>query len=136
MNQTSNHRSTETQNNLNRISGLIVDAAVKVHMRLGPGLFEEVYKQCLMIELEKRKLNFKAKVCLPVIYDHKVIDIGYRLDLLVESQVIVELKSVNSLHPIHKAQLLTYLKLSKKRLGLLLNFNVPVLPKGIVRIVN
>ncbi len=88
---------------LNEISGKIVDAAVHVHMRLGPGLFEEVYKQCLIIELGKRNLRVLSEVFLPIVYDEKVIDMGYRLDLLVESQVVVELKSVSAIAPIHKA---------------------------------
>ena len=121
---------------LNEISGKIVDAAVNVHIRLGPGLFEEVYKQCLMIELRKRELEVKAEVYLPICYDGHLIDMGYRLDLLVESEVIVELKAVNQIAPIHKAQLLTYLKLAKRKLGLLINFNVPTLPERIVRLVN
>lgn len=121
---------------LNEISGKIVDAAVHVHMRLGPGLFEEVYKQCLMIELGKRNLKVLSEVFLPIVYDESVIDMAYRLDLLVESTVVVEIKSVSSIAPIHKAQLLTYLKLAKKKLGLLINFNVPTLPEGIVRLIN
>lgn len=121
---------------LNDISGNIVDAAIHVHMRLGPGLFEQVYKQCLIIELKKRKLDVRAEVFLPILYDDQLIDVGYRLDLLVESAVTVELKSVSAIAPIHKAQLLTYLKLSQKKLGLLINFNVPTLPEGrIVRLV-
>ena len=130
---------TETQKHrimeINDITGKIVDAAVHVHMNLGPGLFEEVYKQCLIIELEKRGLQVRSEVFLPIVYECKLIDMGYRLDLLVESQVIVELKAVNSIAPIHKAQLLTYLKLAQKKLGLLINFNVPTLPEGIVRLI-
>jgi GxxExxY protein len=121
---------------LNEITGKIVDAAVNVHIRLGPGLFEEVHKQCLLIELRKRDLDVKAEVFMPVVYDGHLIDMGYRLDLLVESEIIVELKSVGQIASIHKAQLLTYLRLAKKKLGLLINFNVPTLPKGIVRIAN
>ncbi len=120
---------------LNEITGKIVDAAVQIHLRLGPGLFEEVYKQCLMIELAKRNLKTKSEVFLPITYDSMLIDMGYRLDLLVESEVIVELKSVSSIAPIHKAQLLTYLKLAQKKVGLLINFNVPTLPEGIVRMI-
>ena len=87
-------------------------------------------------ELRKRKLDVKAGVDLPICYDGHLIDMGYRLDLLVESEVIVELKAVSQIAPIHKAQLLTYLKLAKRKLGLLINFNVPTLPKGILRLVN
>ena len=121
---------------LNAISGKIVDAAVNVHIHLGPGLFEEVYKQCLLLELQKRQLDVKAEVFMPIRYEGHLIDMGYRLDLLVESEIIVELKAVGQIAPIHKAQLLTYLKLAKKKLGLLINFNVPTLPEGIVRLVN
>lgn len=131
-----NHRNTESQNELNQLSGVVVDAAVKVHIKLGPGLFEKVYKQCLLIELRKRKVNIESEVYLPVEYEGHIIDMGYRLDLLLENKLIVELKSVTALAPIHKAQLLTYLKLTKKELGLLINFNVPILPQGIVRLVN
>ena len=120
---------------LNEITGKIIDAAVKVHIALGPGLFEEVYKRCLAIEIKKRNLQVQSEVFLPVIYDNQVIEMGYRLDLLVESVVVVELKAVAALAPIHKSQLLTYLKLANKRLGLLINFNVPLLPQGIVRLV-
>ena len=121
---------------LNEISGKIVDAAVNVHINLGTGLFEEVYKQCLLIELRGRGLDSQAEVQMPVFYNGQRIDLGYRLDLLVESEVIVELKAVSQIAPIHKAQLLTYLKLAKKKLGLLINFNVPTLPEGIVRLIN
>lgn len=129
-------RLRDTEENINRISGAIVDAAFKVHTTLGPGLLEEVYKVCLSIELQKKGLEVKSEVFMPVIYHDLVIDNGYRLDLLVESEVILELKSVEQLHAIHKAQLLTYLKLAKKRLGLLINFNAPVIKDGIVRLIN
>jgi len=105
-------------------------------MKLGPGLFEEVYKQCLLIELRKRNLSVESEVYLPVEYEGQVIDMGYRLDLLLENELIVELKSVSALAPIHMAQLLTYLKLTKKKLGLLINFTVPILPQGIIRLIN
>ena len=106
----------------NFISGNIIDAALKVHTALGPGLLESAYEACLIHELNKRHLNTASQISLPVFYDGVTIDLGYRIDLLVEDLVIVELKAVEKLHPVHKAQLLSYLKLSKKQLGLLLNF--------------
>lgn len=121
---------------LNEISGLIVDRAICVHRKLGVGLLESTYQVCLVYELEKAGLNVRKEVELPVIYDEIKLDAGYRLDVLVENQVILELKSVENLLPIHKAQLLTYLKLANKKLGLLINFNVPLLKQGITRIVN
>ncbi|MCB0338879.1 MAG: GxxExxY protein [Bdellovibrionales bacterium] len=120
----------------NELSGEIVDAAYRVHSKLGPGLMEHVYQVCLKLELEKKGLDVKSEVFMPVLYDNQVIDIGYRLDLLVESDVIVELKAVKELHEAHKAQLLTYLKLTNKQLGLLINFNVPLIKQGIRRFVN
>lgn len=114
----------------------VLDAAMKVHSALGAGLFEEVYKVCLKHELQNLKLNVLSEVGLPVIYDGVELELGYRIDLLVEDSLIVEMKSVQRLAPVHKAQLLTYLKLAKKPVGLLLNFNTVHLKDGIVRIVN
>ena len=122
--------------NHSEISGKIIGAACKVHSALGPGLLEEPYKQCLKHQLLKDGLKVLSEVTLPVLYDGVRIDIGYRLDLLVEDAVIVELKAIERLAPIHKIQLLTYLRLSRKHLGLLLNFNVPSLKQGIVRVIN
>jgi GxxExxY protein len=121
---------------LNQISGLIIDSAIKVHTALGPGLLENVYEACLKHELFKRKLKVMNQVDLPVIYDGVTIDIGYRLDLLVEDSVIIELKAVERLNSIHEAQLLSYLKLSDKKLGLLINFNASRLKHDIKRLVN
>ena len=121
---------------LNAISGQVVDAAMKVHSALGPGLLESAYEACLKHELEKRGLKADQQVCLPVVYDGVKIDLGYRLDLLVENKIIVELKVVERLTSIHEAQLLSYLKLSGKKIGLLTNFNVVRLRDGIKRIVN
>lgn len=127
----------ETQRmRLNDISGQIIDAAMRVHTALGPGLLESAYEACLKYELEKRGLKVKQQVGLPVIYDGVRIDLGYRLDLLVENEVIVELKAVETLSPVHEAQLLSYLKLSGKKIGLLINFNVSRLKDGIRRVVN
>ena len=121
---------------LNEISGHVVDAAMKVHSALGPGLLESAYEACLKHELVKRGLQVEQQVNLPVIYDGVRIDVGYRLDLLVESEVIVELKAVEQLTRVHEAQLLSYLKLSGKKIGLLINFNVTRLKDGIRRMVN
>ena len=123
-------------NKLNEISGQIVDAAMKVHTELGPGLLESAYEACLLHELRKRGYRVLNKVEQPVTYDGIKIDVGYRIDLLVEHKIVVELKSVASLLPIHKAQLLSYLKLGDRKLGLLINFNVVRLKEGIKRMVN
>ena len=121
---------------LNEISGAVVNAAVKVHTALGPGLLENAYEACLLHELHKRGFNVASQVILPVRYDGIVIDIGYRLDLLVENSLVLELKSVEKLLPIHEAQILTYLKLGGYKLGLLLNFNVVHMKEGIKRMIN
>ncbi|MCG7849637.1 MAG: GxxExxY protein [ANME-2 cluster archaeon] len=121
---------------LNKISEEIIGAAMQVHTTLGPGLLESAYEACLKYELEKSGLKVLSQVGLPVIYDGIQIDIGYRLDLLVEDAVIVELKAVKELTPLHNAQLLSYLKLSELQLGLLINFNVVRLKSGIKRMVN
>lgn len=121
---------------LNQITGLIVDRAIVVHRKLGVGLLESTYQVCLIYELEKAGLYVRKEVELPVVYDDIKLDAGYRIDVLVENRIILELKSVERLLPIHKAQLLTYLKLADKKLGLLINFNVPLLKQGIVRIIN
>lgn len=121
---------------LNAISGQIVDAAMKVHSALGPGLLESAYEACLLFELHKRGLKANGQVEFPVVYESVKIDIGYRIDILVEDEVIVELKSVTEISNLHKAQLISYLKLNGKKLGLLINFNTVHLKDGIVRMVN
>jgi GxxExxY protein len=121
---------------INEISGIVVDAAMKVHTALGPGLLENAYEACLLHELRKRGLKTNAQVPLPVVYDGIPVEVGYRLDLLVENAVILELKAVERLLPIHDAQLLSYLKLSGLKLGLLINFNVQHLCDGIKRMAN
>jgi GxxExxY protein len=122
--------------NENDISRQIVDAAFTVHHRLGPGLLESVYETVLAYELDKRNLRFVRQVAIPIMYDHVKIDEGFRADFIVEDAVVVELKSIESVLPVHKKQLLTYLRLTEKRLGLLINFNVPLVKDGITRIVN
>jgi GxxExxY protein len=122
---------------LNNISFNVISAAIKVHETLGPGLLESVYQKCMEIELKKRGLQVESEVDRPVIYEgERITDLGFRIDLLVESAVIVELKSVEEVKPVHKKQLLTYLRLAKKDLGLLINFNEVLLKKGIYRIAN
>jgi GxxExxY protein len=121
---------------LNAVSGQIVDAAIKVHTAIGPGLLESAYEECLAYELRKRGIKVATQVVLPLVYDGVRIDAGYRLDLLVEDVVIVEVKSVERFAPIHEAQLLAYLRLSGLRLGLLINFNVLHLKDGIKRMAN
>ena len=118
---------------IEHIAEQIVDSAFKVHSALGPGLLESVYQTCMVWELESRGLEVRQEVALPVIYDDKRLDAGVRLDLLVEELVIVELKSVERMLPVFDAQLLTYLKLSGKPLGFLINFNVPLIKDGIRR---
>jgi GxxExxY protein len=120
---------------LNEISGHIVEAAMRVHTVLGPGLLENAYEACLRHELLKRGLQVQQQVVLPVVYDGTKIDLGYRLDLLVEQEVIIEVKAVEKATPLHEAQLLSYLKLGHKKLGLLINFNVVHLKNGIKRMV-
>ena len=121
---------------INDITGQIIDAAMKVHMRLGPGLLESSYEACLAYELTQRGVKVRTQVPQPIFYDGVKLEVGYRLDLLVEDTVIVELKAVEHVLPIHRAQVITYLKLSNKRIGLLINFNVKLLKDGIKRIAN
>lgn len=121
---------------INEITGQIVDSAMKVHTALGPGLLESAYEACLTHELKKRGLHAVTQVGLPVEYGGVKLEVGYRIDILVENQVIVEVKAVSEIHPIHEAQLLSYLKLDDKRIGILINFNVLRLKDGIKRMAN
>lgn len=121
---------------LNDITGQIVDAAIKVHSRLGPGLLESAYEACLAYELRHRGLQVATQVALPIQYEGVELDAGYRLDLLVEALVIVEHKAVEKMIPLYDAQLLSYLKLSGHKIGLLINFNVVQLKDGIKRLAN
>jgi GxxExxY protein len=122
---------------LNLLSSRIIEGAINVHNELGPGLLESVYHACMLIELKSLDLEVKCEVPLPVFYrGQKVIDDGFRLDLLVEDKIIVELKSVENIQPVHKKQVLTYLRLAQKPLGLLINFNERLLKDGITRIIN
>ena len=122
---------------MRQVTSEIINAAIEVHKELGPGLLERVYQKCMFIELQERGLQVEEEVDLPIVYkNRRVDDLGYRLDLLVESQVIVELKSVQAIEPVHKKQLLSYLRLARKDLGLLINFNVDLVKDGICRIAN
>jgi GxxExxY protein len=119
--------------NDNTLTGKIIGAAIEVHRTLGPGLLESAYEACLIYELQLRRLKVEHQKPLPVFYKDVMLDCGYRLDVVVENQVIVEIKTVSSIAPIHEAQLLSYLKLSDCKMGLLINFNVSVLKDGIRR---
>ena len=121
---------------INDVTGAVVDAALKVHSVLGPGLLESAYEACLAYELRKRGREVTMQFELPVMYDEIRIDLGYRVDLLVEGSVVVELKTVSKLLPVHEAQLLSYLKLGDLRAGLLINFHAGRLKDGIKRMVN
>ena len=118
---------------INDITYAIIGCAYKVHSRLGPGLLESTYEVCLVYELVKENFQVETQKALPVIYDEIKLEAGYRIDILVNNQVIVEIKSVEAIADIHKAQLLTYLKLSGKKIGLLINFNIQNLQEGIHR---
>ena len=130
-----NHGDTETQRKqLNDLTGKVIGLCIEIHRELGPGLLESAYEECLAYELTKAGLHFERQRALPVRYKEVQLDCGYRLDFVIEGALILELKAVTELHPIHEAQLLTYLKLDKKSLGLLINFNVPVLKHGVKRV--
>jgi len=122
---------------LNQLSSEIIKAAINVHKELGPGILESVYKKCMVLELKSMDRNVNSEVPVPIFFkDHKIDDEGFRIDLLVDDKVIVELKSVEKVKDVHKKQLLTYLKLANKPLGLLINFNEVMLKDGITRIIN
>jgi GxxExxY protein len=121
---------------INELSNKIIGAAIEVHRALGPGLLESAYEECMCHELTLRSLSYERQKNLPVVFKEKKLDCGHRLDIVVERTIILELKSCEKIEPIHKAQLLTYLKLSGLHLGLLLNFNTPLMRDGIFRIVN
>ncbi len=120
----------------NELSRIVFDCALKVHQTLGPGLLESAYEECLFFELKKTGLKIEKQKPLPLIYEEIKLEIGYRLDIIIENKLILEIKSVDALNEIHFAQLLTYLKLTDCKLGLLLNFNVILIKNGIKRVVN
>ena len=129
-----NHRDTEAQSR-DPLTAKVIGAAIEVHRNLGPGLLESAYERCLEHELKLQSIPCRRQVKLPLEYKGLQLDEGYRIDLLVNEQLIVELKTVDALAPIHDAQLLTYLKLTRLHTGLLINFNVPLLKNGIKRLV-
>ncbi len=120
----------------NELSELIIEAAIEVHRELGPGLLESIYEMCLAQELREHGVEVTQQMAVPIIYKGRRMPNDLRLDLLVDDRIIVEVKAVEEFHPVHQAQLLTYLKLTDKRVGLLLNFNSPVITKGIKRMMN
>ena len=122
--------------NVNDLTGGVIGAAIEVHKALGPGLLESTYEECLCIELRLRNLPYERQKEIPITYKGVNLDCAYRLDIVISNQLIVELKACEEIQPIHEAQLLTYLKLSGIKVGLLINFNVPVLKEGIKRLVN
>jgi GxxExxY protein len=121
---------------VDEVTEKVIGAAIEVHRRLGPGLMESVYEECLCYELQQARLGFQRQVQLPIVYKGIKLDAGYRMDVVVADAVVLELKAVETLLPVHSAQLLTYLKLSGKSVGLLMNFNEPILRKGLRRLVN
>jgi GxxExxY protein len=122
--------------NMNNLTGEVIGAAIEVHKHLGPGLLESAYEECLCHELSLRKITYERQKPLPINYKQVKLDFSYRLDVVVEGKIILELKSCEKIEDIYKAQLLTYLRLSGLKLGLILNFNVPIMKQGIVRVVN
>ncbi|EKT3958346.1 GxxExxY protein [Flavobacterium psychrophilum] len=120
----------------NDISRVVFESALKVHQALGPGLLESAYEECLFYELKKHNLKIEKQKALPLIYDKIKLDAGYRIDIIIEDKFIVEIKAVEALTDVHLAQLLTYLRLSNCKLGLLINFNVSLLKNGVRRVIN
>ena len=137
MNRTLNiHRGDAEARRFDEITDRVIGACIQIHRELGPGLLESAYEECLCHELSLAKMSFERQKPLPIRYKNVQLDCGYRLDLVVEDKLVVELKTVEALLPIHEAQLLTYLKLSGLPFGLLINFNVPLLKDGLKRMVN
>ena len=120
----------------NELSRIVFDCALKVHQTLGPGLLESAYEECLFYELKKYGLDVQKQKALPLVYEEVKLDVGYRIDIIIENKLIIEVKSVEALNDVHFAQLLTYLKLTNCKLGLLINFNVTLIKNGIKRIAN
>ncbi len=118
----------------NELSGQVIGAAIEVHKQLGPGLLESAYEECLAHEMKLRGIFFERQKAVPLTYKGVQLDCGYRLDFLVDGLVVVELKTVKNFEPVHEAQMITYLRLTNKKLGLLLNFHTPLMKKGIKRI--
>jgi GxxExxY protein len=129
------HRDTEAQR-INRLTEKVIGACIDVHRVLGPGLLESAYEECVCYELSQARISFERQVPLPVVYKDVNLDCGYRMDIVVEDLVVLEIKAVERVIPVHEAQLLSYLKLAKKPIGLLLNFHVPLMKNGITRLRN
>lgn len=125
-----------TSKERNKLSGIILDLSIEVHKNLGPGLLESVYETCLCKELNLKGIDYRKQLLIPINYKGFQLDSDFRIDMLVENEIIIELKAVESILAVHEAQLLTYLKLADKRLGLLINFNVPKLVDGFKRLIN
>ena len=130
---TESQRHREIENEKDPLTGAVIGAAIEVHRQVGPGLLESAYEECLCHELHLRGLLFERQVALPVAYRGLCLDCGYKIDLIVEHEVVVELKAIERILPVHEAQLLTYLKISGRRVGLLINFNSSLLTQGIIR---
>lgn len=130
------NKDADGPSDINNLSEIVIGCAIRVHKLLGPGLLESAYEKALSIELRKSAIKFETQVTLPFVYDGITIDEGYKIDLLIEDTLIIELKSVKNIEDVHLKQLLTYLKLSGKRLGLLINFNAVILKEGIRRVIN
>ncbi len=122
--------------NENEIAALVVNSAINIHKKLGPGLLESAYKECLFYKLKKLGLSVEREKAMPLIFEETKLDCGYRMDILVENKLVIEIKSVESLNDVHLAQILTYLKLGDFKLGLLINFNVAFLKTGLRRVAN
>ena len=120
----------------NELSKIVFDAGLKIHKKLGPGLFENVYEECLFYELQKQGLKVEKQIILPIIYEELKIENAFRIDILVESKLILEIKAAEFINPSHKAQLLTYLKMTNCKLGLLINFNEETFKSGVTRVIN
>ena len=120
----------------NEIAKIVYDCALKVHKQLGPGLLESAYEECLFYELKKTGLKVQKQMALPLIYEEVELEIGYRIDIIIENKFIIEIKAVEALNDVHLAQVLTYLKLSNCKLGMLINFNVTLIKNGIKRVIN
>jgi GxxExxY protein len=118
---------------LNEITEIIIGCAIEVHKNLGPGLLESAYEECLAFELQNAGLNIQRQKAVPVVYKEIKLDCGYRIDILVENAVVIELKTVDAFNPVHEAQILTYMKFAEKKIGLLINFNVTLLKNGLKR---
>jgi GxxExxY protein len=128
-----NNLTTNNKMEINDITRIIIGCGIEVHKHLGPGLLESAYEECLVFELKQKGLRVERQKALPIQYKDIQLEYGYRIDLLVENTVVIELKSVDILHPLHEAQLLTYMKFAEKKVGLLMNFNVLVLKDGVKR---